>query len=107
MNSPRFVLLLGAFCAGILHHASSATPLLKVSENKHFLVTENGAPFFWLGDTAWELFHRLDREEATLYLENRAKLGFNVVQAVAIAELDGHSKPNAYGFLPLTDLDPT
>lgn len=87
--------------------ALTATPQLKVSDNKRFLVTETGAPFFWLGDTAWELFHRLNREDAERYLENRAKLGFTVVQAVAIAELDGHTDPNAYGFLPLTDLDPT
>ena len=85
----------------------AATPRLKVSDNHRFLVTENGAPFFWLGDTAWELFHRLNREEAARYLENRAKLGFNVVQAVALAELDGHTEPNAYGFLPLADFDPT
>ncbi|MEO7319928.1 MAG: glycoside hydrolase family 140 protein [Chthoniobacteraceae bacterium] len=86
--------------------AFAATPQLKISDNKRFLVTETGAPFFWLGDTAWELFHRLNREEAARFLEQRAKLGFNVVQAVAIAELDGHSVPNTYGFLPLTDLDP-
>ncbi len=84
----------------------AATPRLKVSENHRFLVTDQGEPFFWLGDTAWELFHRLNREEAARYLENRARLGFNVVQSVAIAELDGHSDPSAAGFLPLTDLDP-
>jgi len=86
--------------------AFAGTPRLKISDNKRFLVTETGAPFFWLGDTAWELFHRLSREDATRYLENRAKLGFNVVQAVAIAELDGHTDPNPYGYLPLVDLDP-
>ncbi len=35
---------------------------LRVSENKRFLVHEDGTPFFWLGDTAWELLHRLNRE---------------------------------------------
>ena len=104
MKSSR---LLSFVIAGFAWSAAvAAPPRLKVSDNHHFLVTENGTPFFWLGDTAWELFHRLNREGATRYLENRAKLGFNVVQAVAIAELDGHSDPNAYGFLPLTDLDP-
>lgn len=86
--------------------ASPELPRLKVSENKRFLVGEDGRPFFWLGDTAWELFHRLTREEADRYLEKRAKQGFTVVQAVAIAEFDGHTVPNAYGHLPLTDLDP-
>ena len=79
---------------------------LKVSENRRFLVTADGKPFFYLGDTAWELFHRLNREEAGLYLRDRAGKGFTVIQAVAIAELDGHSTTNAYGHLPLTDLDP-
>jgi hypothetical protein len=45
--------------------------------------------FFWLGDTAWELFHRLTREEAERYLENRRAKRFTVIQAVALAELDG------------------
>ena len=79
---------------------------LKVSENRRFLVKKDGSPFFWLGDTAWELFHRSTREEAEHYLDNRARLGFTVIQAVAIAEFDGHSVPNAYGHLPLVDLDP-
>ena len=80
--------------------------LLKVSENKRFLVHEDGTPFFYLGDTAWELFHRLNREEADKYLANRAAKGFTVIQAVAIAEVDGHKDPNPYGHLPLIDLDP-
>ena len=35
-------------------------------------------------DTAWQLFHRLTREEARRYLEDRAKKGFTVVQAVVL-----------------------
>lgn len=52
------------------------------------------------------MFHRLNREQADHYLDYRAKLGFNVVQAVAIAELEGHTDPNPCGHLPLVDLDP-
>lgn len=84
----------------------AATPRLRVSENHRFLVTEDGRPFFWLGDTAWELFHRLNREEAELYLDDRAKKGFTVIQAVALAELEGDTTANTYGHLPLIDLDP-
>ena len=80
---------------------------LKVSDNKRFLVTADGKPFFWLGDTAWELFHRLNREEAEKYLKNRADKGFTVIQAVALAELDGLHDPNPYGELPLENDDPT
>lgn len=80
--------------------------MLRVSDNQRFLVTADGRPFFWLGDTAWELFHRLNREEAVDYLEHRARHGFTVVQAVALAELDGLHVPNPYGHKPLLDLDP-
>jgi Protein of unknown function (DUF4038)/Putative collagen-binding domain of a collagenase len=80
--------------------------MLKVSDNKRFLVTDDGKPFFYLGDTAWELFHRLDRADADQYLQKRANQGFTVIQTVAIAEFDGHTAPNAYGHLPLVDLDP-
>ncbi len=80
---------------------------LKVSDNHRFLVTEDGRPFFWLGDTAWELFHRLNREDAMRYLRNRASLRFTVIQAVALAEFDGLNVPNAYGYRPLLQNDPT
>jgi hypothetical protein len=89
--------------------AAVAAPLpqLKVSENKHFLVTADGKPFFYMADTAWELFHRLDRKQVVEYLDVRASQKFTAVQAVALAELQGVTEPNAYGKLPLTDLDPT
>jgi hypothetical protein len=79
---------------------------LKVDPGGRFLVTADGKPFFYLGDTAWELFHRLNREEATRYLENRSSKGFTVIQAVALAELDGLNDPNPYGYRPLLDNDP-
>jgi len=80
--------------------------MLKVSPNQHFLMTDDGKPFFWLGDTAWELFHRLTLAEAEHYLENRRRLSFNVIQAVVLAEMDGLHTPNANGDLPLIDDDP-
>lgn len=79
---------------------------LEVSENKRFLQYDDGTPFFYLGDTAWELFHRLNKEEAKLYLEDRARKGFTVIQAVALAELDGIKVPNAYGYLPFENNNP-
>lgn len=82
-------------------------PHICVSDNHRFLQTESGAPFFWLGDTAWELFHRLTIEEAALFLENRRRKGMNVIQAVALAEFDGIRTPNVYGDYALVDEDPT
>ncbi len=80
---------------------------LKVSENKRFLVFEDNTPFFYLGDTGWELFHRLNKAETEKYLENRRKKGFTVIQAVALAELDGLNTPNAEGEKPLINNDLT
>lgn len=82
-------------------------PKLKVSADRHFLVQDNGKPFFYLADTAWELFHRLGRKDAAEYLKIRASQGFTAIQAVALAEFDGLVDPNAYGKLPLIDKDPT
>ncbi len=80
---------------------------LKVSDNHRFLVFEDGTPFFYLGDTAWELFHRLSKEDAEKYLENRREKGFTVIQTVILAELDGLNTPNMEGEKPLIDNDPT
>ncbi len=81
-------------------------PRLHVSANQRFLVTTTGAPFFWLGDTAWELFHRLTREEAAFYFAARQRQRFNLIQAVALAEFDGLNTPNVYGDHALHDNDP-
>ena len=81
-------------------------PRLRVSDNKRFLVTADGKPFFYLADTAWELFHRLTREEAELYLKDRAAKGYTAVQAVVLAELDGLHDPTPYGHTPLVGDDP-
>lgn len=77
-----------------------------VSENKRYLLKDQ-KPFIWIGDTAWELFHALNRDSAEYYLSKRAEQGFTVIQAVVLAELDGLNTPNAYGHTPLVDLDPT
>lgn len=109
MNPVRLFITVALFISALhsaVHAEDRKLPRLKVSENKRFLVTEDGKPFFWLGDTGWELFHRLNREDADRYLAKRTKQGFTIIQAVAIAEFDGHNVPNAYGHLPLTDLDP-
>ena len=103
---PAFLLACAAFSFEPVK-GQLVLPRLKVSDNHRFLAHEDGSPFFYLGDTAWELFHRLNREEANRYLENRAKKGFTVIQAVALAELDGVSAPNVYGHRPLIDNDPT
>lgn len=88
--------------------ADTTTPYpARFSENHRFLLDQNGKPFFYLGDTAWELFHRLDRADTELYLKNRAAKGFTVIQAVVLAEYAGLTEPNSDGDVPLQNNDPT
>ncbi len=79
---------------------------ISVDATKTYLVTKkDGKPFFWLGDTAWELFHRLTREEAVHYLNTRQKQQFNVIMAVGLAELEGLHQPNMHGDVPFKNLE--
>ena len=48
----------------------------------------DGEPFFWLGDTAWLLFQKLDEAQIQAYLKNRAMKGFTVVQATLVHKPD-------------------
>lgn len=80
---------------------------LKVSDNgRHLVEAVNNQPFFYLGDTAWELFNRLNRDEVIHYLDNRKRRGFTVIQAVALAEFGGLAQPNAHGDTPFLHNDP-
>ena len=99
-SNPLFFLLLAA-----LFHPLYAQ--VKVSDNGRYLAAKDGKPFFWLGDTNWELFHRLTREEVVLFLDKRKEQGFNVIQAVALAEMDGLRTPNRYGDWPLNNEVPS
>ncbi|MDX2196768.1 MAG: DUF4038 domain-containing protein [Cytophagales bacterium] len=79
---------------------------LKISDNGRYINYDDNTPFFWLGDTAWELFARLSRQDADLYLTDRAQKGYTVIQAVAWAELDSAMVPNVYGDIPFNNNNP-
>ena len=79
---------------------------LHISPDGHRLVKEDGSVFFYMADTGWEMFHRLNKKDTELYLKDRKAKGFNVIQAVILAELDGLNTPNAEGEIPLIDNDP-
>lgn len=68
--------------------ALSLDVALAPSENGRFIVRhmKPDVPFFYLGDTAWETFHRLDLDDAKVLLRNRAAKGFNVIMAVVLSE---------------------
>ena len=65
-----------------------------------YLAWDNGEPFFYLGDTAWEIFHRLNRDEMAYYFEQRARQGYTAVQGVILAEFEELKErypiPNAF-----------
>lgn len=94
MKNPGFILLSVLFLSFSLQSQAQELPRLKVSENKRFLASENGEPFFWLGDTAWLLFSKLSRQEADTYLNDRAEKGFNVIQVMILHQLN---LTNVYG----------
>lgn len=77
--------------------------IIKASPNGRYFTDQNGIPFFYLADTAWTLFKRLDREEMELYFQDRAAKGFTVIQAYF---LRGLRVKNLYGQLPLVGRDP-
>src|SRR5260370_33647174 len=83
---------------------------LRVSSNGGYFVDQNGKPFFYLGDTAWLLFQRLDHQEVDEYLKDRAGKGFTVIQAYVLRGLEARHPDGAGSLLgekPLIDRDPT
>jgi hypothetical protein len=64
-----------------------AKGFLKVSDNKRYLSYANGEPFFWLGDTAWEMVWKARWAEVQKYVADRAAKKFSVVQMVPMSHL--------------------
>jgi hypothetical protein len=80
---------------------------LEVSPDGRRVQHADGADWFWLGDTAWDLFAVLTRGDTELYLENRRAKGFSVIQAVVVMGYHLEwNKANAYGHRPFVDGDP-
>lgn len=66
--------------------------------NPHYISHEDGTPFFWMGDTGWEILHRLSRDEIDHYMSTRKSQGFNVIQTVIVSQALRSMKPtNFYG----------
>jgi hypothetical protein len=83
---------------------------LKISANGRYFVDQEGKPFFYLGDTCWVLFQRLNRDEVEEYLRDRAGKGFSVIQAYVVRGLDKRHPDGNRSLLgepPFIDRDPT
>ena len=76
-----------------VNHHGETQMMLSVKPGSRYL-WRGDEIFFWMGDTAWLMFHQLTREEIDLYLQNRAQKGFNVIQTVAVHHLPAE---NVYG----------
>lgn len=122
-RSPFLAVLQGGMLLAVLgsaHLARGAPPpeaaersvkdlRLKVSPNGRYFIDQDGKPFFYLGDTAWLLFQRLDRQEVEEYLKDRASKGFTVIQVYVLRGLDARHPDGATSLLgekPLVDRDP-
>lgn len=53
-----------------------------ISDNARHFVHADGAPFLWIGDTAWNGALRSTPEDWRIYLADRAEKGFSVIQLV-------------------------
>ncbi|HEY3704839.1 MAG TPA: glycoside hydrolase family 140 protein [Terracidiphilus sp.] len=82
-------------------------PRITVHADGHLLCGDDGSPFFWLGDTAWQLIQETTRDECSYYLHTRARQGFTVIQTVVLAEFDGVKQTTTERLLPFADQDPS
>ena len=60
---------------------------LRLSENSRYLTYSDGSPFFYLGDTAWEMVWKSTKSEMNTYINDRAKKGFTAIQMVPMSHL--------------------
>ncbi len=83
---------------------SRRLPIRPQPGQRHF-VDRHGQPFFWLGDTQWELVRLFEVEQAREVLEDRKAKGFNVVLVMACGVGPG-DRPNLHGHTPWVNNDP-
>ncbi|MGY5355645.1 glycoside hydrolase family 140 protein [Wenyingzhuangia sp. IMCC45467] len=53
----------------------------------HYFKTKEGKPFFWLADTGWLTFNKLNRDEIKTYFQDRKDKGFNIIQIMTVHSL--------------------
>jgi hypothetical protein len=72
---------------------------IRVSQSGRYFIDEHGEPFFWLGDTQWELFRCFSTEDARTIIERRRAQGFTILQ-IMVTGLGEGDRPNADGHVP-------
>lgn len=76
---------------------------MAVSDNGRYFERPKGEPFFWLGDTQWELFRLFSLEDVEQILETRRRQGFTCLQIMLVGV---DPLENIEGELPWHDGDP-
>jgi hypothetical protein len=80
--SAALIFILSGMVINEGNSQTSAKTALTISENGHYFIDGSGHPFFWQGDTEWELFRYLTAKNAGALLSERKKQGFNVIQVM-------------------------
>ena len=67
---------------------------LSISPGSHYIQTEDGDQFFWMGNTAWLMPQKMTREDVDMFMTSCRDNGYNVVQVYACNDVPS---VNAYG----------
>jgi hypothetical protein len=70
---------------------------VKVTANKRTLAYNNNEPFFWLGDTAWEMVWKSTLPQAKAFILDRRAKGFTTLQIVSTSHLSLLAENNTNG----------
>jgi hypothetical protein len=77
------VFLLITAISGACRNKPENNAAVMISENGRYFV-KDGKPFFWQGDTDWELFRVYTVPEAKTILQKRKEQGFTIIQAMTV-----------------------
>jgi hypothetical protein len=69
--------------------------LPRVSENRRYLASADGAPFLWVGDTAWAAFVLASQAEWETYVQDRKAKRYSVIQVHAGTGFTGNIRDRA------------
>jgi hypothetical protein len=81
MKISNFITATAALAGMLLSVLSNASiGPIRVGEDGHTFVDQNGEPWFWIGDTQWELFRGRTFDDAMMCIRKRKEQGFTSVQ---------------------------
>jgi hypothetical protein len=72
---------------------------ISISANGRYFINGNGAPWYWLGDTEWDLFRQFTTANAQTLCQNRSSKGFSALQ-VMVFGVAGPGSTNVTGQKP-------